>query len=244
MAGPYPHQPPHHYHQPHHPHAMGYPPVMGYPPGNPPPPYPQNYSPYHNYASAPPMAPHPHAGYYPNPNYLPAHAQPVRQSVSSRFARGVVIAFIFLIVFSAMLLIFDVFRNRPEKPIYRLAAFSVTNFNISNAILMGNWEAKVIVENRCDSFKISLDRFQSSIYHQNPADSLAWIAEWPLSLDAKANTTITLRSSMINSSQPKRPMVWERPLKILCQDIKVGFAAGSTNGTLVIDKPKECSISW
>lgn len=186
---------------------MGYPPVIGYPPGHPPPPYPPGYGPYPNYVSAPP----PQGGYYPNPTYLPLQGPPGRQSgiMSSGFIRGVLMAIIILVFLSALFSVITYIVVRPKQPVFHLASFSVTNFNVSNAVLMASWEAKVTVENPNEKLRAYFNRIESYVYYEEPENYLAFNSEseGPVSVDVKTNTTITLRASMIDNEQPDKSVL-------------------------------------
>ncbi|KAK4800252.1 hypothetical protein SAY86_020739 [Trapa natans] len=188
--------------------AVGYPPVIGYPPGHQPPPYPHGYGPYTNYGGAPPP---PQGGYYSNPTYLPPQGPPARPAgaMVSGLARGILTAIIILVVLSAIFSVFSYTIVRPKQPIFRLASFSVTNFNISNAVLTASWDAKMFVENPNHKLTAHFDRIQNYVYYKDPGNYLAFNSDSPVSVGTDANTTMTLRASMINNEQPNKSLLEE-----------------------------------
>lgn len=182
---------PDNYHQ--HP-LPGYPPpVMGYPPPYPPP---------HNGSGGYPYgAPAPPVGYYPanNPHYYPSRVPPSR---TSGFTRGILAALIFLVVASCAITIITYIVLRPQVPEFHVTAFSVTNFNISNSVLMGSWDANVTVDNKNHKLKAYFDRIQSYVYYDDPRNYLSWSTEPSFSLETKTNGVINVKMSMIDGEQP------------------------------------------
>lgn len=125
------------------------------------------------------------------------------------FIRGVLAAIVILFLISAVFSIITYIIIRPQQLSFRLASFSVANFNVSNAVLTASWEARVIVENPNEKLEAYFDRVQSCLYYKEPTDYLAYNLEGPISVGTRSNGTMVLRNSMVNGEQPKRSVVEE-----------------------------------
>ncbi|KAL3755560.1 hypothetical protein ACJRO7_002589 [Eucalyptus globulus] len=182
----YPHQP-----------LPGYPPpVMGYPP-----PYPPPHGGGGGGGGYPYGTPPPHVGYYPtnNPNYYPSQVPPQR---TSGFARGILAALIFLVVASCTISVIMYIVLRPQIPEFHVTAFSVTNFNISNSVPMGSWDANVTVDNKNQKLKAYFERIQSYVYYDDPRTFLSWSTEPAFSLERKTSGVIHAQMTTIDGEQP------------------------------------------
>lgn len=191
----------------HPPQATGYPPAMGYPPpmgyqhGQPgyPPPYPGGYPNPNGYNQYPYTQPPP-AAYYNSQAY---QGQP--QYKSSGFARGMIAALIFIVVFTCMTSIIVWLVLRPEIPGFHVDTFSVSNFNVSSPRFMANWEASLTVVNPNTKLKVYVERIQSFIYYQDD-DFLASSYVDPLILETKGKAMIRAGLTTNSSDTPMVPL--------------------------------------
>ncbi|KAI3417790.1 uncharacterized protein J3R85_014247 [Psidium guajava] len=247
----------------HQPHSGYPPPVMGYPPPYPPP---------HNINGGYPYgAPPPPSGYYPanNPHYYRSQAP---SSAPSGFARGILAGLIFLVVASCTITVITYVVLRPQTPEFHVTAFSVNNFNISNSVLMGSWNANVSVDNKNDKLKAYFERIQSYVYYQDPRSYLSWSTEPAFSLDTKTSGVINVKMSMIDGEQPTSSELEELDeerrngtvifglgfgllgtfksgwwtshfgMRVYCHDLAVGFAGASGTGILRDPNPRQCTV--
>lgn len=190
------------YPQNHHypPQQMGYPPAMGYPPPSGQYPPTTNYNPY----------PYPPAqGYYPSPNSYqhPPHMHhhgPISSQPSPLvgFIRGVLIAIIILIMASCIFSIILYVLLRPMVPEYHVTSFTVTDFNISNGVVAGNWDANITITNPNPNQKINFSRMQAYMYYQNIVNYLSWSTMQGLSLATNSTSSVHVRNTMANQAQP------------------------------------------
>jgi LEA14-like dessication related protein len=140
-------------HQP----EMGYPPVMGYPNPNPHWQLPGNPPPYHGYPYHY-VQPPPRTHYPPDP-----YASPM-----PGFVRGclmVMTAFVFLSFVSTVMVWLIL---RPELPVFRVAALSVSDFKTaSNSDFTASWAVDVTVENPNHKLNVFINQIDSFVYYND-----------------------------------------------------------------------------
>ncbi|OWM79038.1 uncharacterized protein LOC116193982 [Punica granatum] len=180
--------------------ALGYPPVIGYPPGDPRGPGPYAY-PYP--APAPPIH-----GPYPDPGTSYGQRQ-VEWRRLSRFTRGALLAISIFVVLLLSATIIIQMALHPRMPNFLLSGFSVSHLSISNdSVLLANWEANVVVENRNSHIRLELPLVWSFIYHRDPQRYLSLMKyNEPLTLGKKSRRVIDLKMMTSASEQPDTRVV-------------------------------------
>ncbi|KAJ8899261.1 hypothetical protein K2173_017293 [Erythroxylum novogranatense] len=173
---------------------MSYPPTMAHPPMQ------QGYNYYHayntngygySYAQAPP------ASYY-HPQYY--QSQQIMQQ-SSNFVRGMLLGFMFLLLFMFSTSMIMWLILRPEFPVFRINNFSVTNFNATPPVIFtANWDANLTVENPNTKLKVDFDRIENFVYDAED-DQLASSFSQPFSLETKTSQVMVATMSANGTSQ-------------------------------------------
>ncbi|KAF7851917.1 hypothetical protein BT93_L1631 [Corymbia citriodora subsp. variegata] len=166
--------------------------------------YPPPYAPPHSSGGGggyPYGAPPPHVGYNPtnDPRYYPSQVPPRR---NSGLAHAILVALLILVVSSCAISVITYVVLRPLIPEFHITAFSVTNFNISNSVLMGSWDANVTVDNKNEKLTAYFDRIQGYVYYDDPRNYISWSTEPSFSLETKTSGVLNVKMTMIEGEQP------------------------------------------
>ncbi|KAE9612397.1 hypothetical protein Lal_00039672 [Lupinus albus] len=244
------------------PYGSYYPPAgypAGYPAGQNPHAYPQGYAAYTNgyptgYQNHPPAA----AYYGPPPTYATAGAV----NPGSRFLRSFILCGCIILTFIFLGSILMALMLRPEVPVYKLVAMSVTNFT-TNPTLFGEWDTKMTIQNPNEKLKAYFSNFKVDIIYKDGVLSVNYAPGFALNtkeardmditgsstkanestLDkttkdemekerANGSITITLRVASLNAFESGSFTTRTSQIVAICDGLKLVFPNNSTTGTL------------
>lgn len=236
-------------------------PVTGYPAG----PANQNGYPPPSSGTAYPYAAPPPAAY--NYNYYnnnnPYYQQPDAYAVQrATFLRRVLAIFIACFVIAGTVIFIVWLILRPRLPEVRVDSFSVSNFNLSDNFLSGNWDLQFTAWNPNKKMTIYYDDIQASIYYdskplaetsvapffqgtRNETASKATFAATRTFVDGINKNTPNIEFDVIMLARVRfKAGSWRarsRFLRVYCGDLKVGLAQNKSSGNLV-GGPRQCIV--
>ncbi|XP_059441787.1 uncharacterized protein LOC132174100 [Corylus avellana] len=117
-----------------------------------------------------------------------------------------VIISLLLFAMAASFLYKYVTENSPEsrKPmVIHMNSFTVSNFNITDSVLEAEWEANLTFENRDDCFEISINPFETYLYHKEILLSCTSVESIRLNHRRQKKVLIKAKQSGCRGVKPK-----------------------------------------
>ncbi|KAJ0238962.1 F126 [Hirschfeldia incana] len=219
--------------------------------------YPYPY-PYPNQQQQPPASAN---GYPPNPNAYPYPYHAPHPDPRAILIRRLFIALmIFILIFGLILFIFLIVV-RPQLPTVFIASLSVSDFNVSDNHLAGNWDLRLRFQNPNSKMSLDYDAVLCAVYYGE--DSLSETRLQPFDQGTKDQTPINatlsvsgtyvegrLADSIGKERKEKGSVEFDvkmaslvtfrygvyrrrRYVTVYCDDVAVGVPGNSSSGKMV-----------
>ncbi|PWA99254.1 Late embryogenesis abundant protein, LEA-14 [Artemisia annua] len=150
----------------------------GYPYAAPPP---QPNSSYFNVSSTNP-------NYYPNPNYNQQRVTFLRRIFAVLVASVIIFGTIIFIMWLIL---------RPQVPQFRVQSFTLSNFNESNNLVTGNWDASLDVRNPNDKIVLYYDHLEAAVFYKGESIAVTTVA--PFMQGKKNETSVKASFAALNA---------------------------------------------